>query len=83
MIIGRNFLIKLNVNIGNSPAVTKPSIEAKKWKAGMVHARWGAARTASTDLPCAPLSQRHIHETRGICVSRQRLVPISAMASIH
>ncbi len=69
MIIGRNFLVKINANIGNSAVVSSLDEEVEK----MVWAiRWGA------DTVMDLSTGRHIHETRE-WILRNSPVPIGTV----
>ncbi len=69
MIIGRNFLVKINANIGNSAVVSSIEEEVEK----MVWAiRWGA------DTVMDLSTGRHIHETRE-WILRNAPVPIGTV----
>jgi phosphomethylpyrimidine synthase len=69
MIIGRNFLVKINANIGNSAVVASIDEEVEKltWAT-----RWGA--DTAMDLSTGP----HIHETREAII-RNAAVPIGTV----
>jgi phosphomethylpyrimidine synthase len=69
MVIGRNFLVKINANIGNSSVVSSIEEEVEK----MIWAiRWGA------DTVMDLSTGRHIHETREWIV-RNSPVPIGTV----
>ncbi|WP_313557887.1 phosphomethylpyrimidine synthase ThiC [Teredinibacter franksiae] len=69
MIIGRNFLVKVNANIGNSAVTSDISTEVEKlvWAT-----KWGADTVM--DLSTA----KHIHETREWII-RNSPVPIGTV----
>src|SRR5438067_10335178 len=71
MIIGRNFLVKINCNIGNSAVTSSIGEEVDKMTWAI---RWGAdtVMDLSTD--------KHIHETREWII-RNRPVPIGTVPS--
>ena len=68
MIIGRNFLVKINANIGNSPS---PRLFPRKWKS-RVGLRWGA--DTIMDLSTG----KNIHETREWII-RNSPVPVGTV----
>ncbi len=69
MIIGRNFLVKINANIGNSPVASSIEEEVEKmvWST-----RWG------TDTVMDLSTGKHIHETREWII-RNSPVPIGTV----
>jgi phosphomethylpyrimidine synthase len=69
MVIGRNFLVKINANIGNSPITSgiQEEVEKMTWAT-----RWGA------DTVMDLSTGRHIHETREWIV-RNSPVPIGTV----
>jgi len=69
MIIGRNFLVKINANIGNSPVASsiREEVEKMVWST-----RWGA------DTVMDLSTGRHIHETREWII-RNSPVPIGTV----
>ncbi len=69
MIIGRNFLVKINANIGNSPTTSSIGEEVEKAVWAM---RWGA------DTVMDLSTGKHIHETREWIV-RNSPVPIGTV----
>ncbi|WP_394358784.1 phosphomethylpyrimidine synthase ThiC [Porphyromonas macacae] len=69
MIIGRNFLVKINANIGNSPTTSSIGEEVDKAVWAM---RWGA------DTVMDLSTGKHIHETREWIV-RNSSVPIGTV----
>ncbi len=72
MIIGRNFLVKVNANIGNSAVTSSIEEEVEKlvWST-----RWGA------DTVMDLSTGRYIHETRE-WILRNSLVPIGTSADL-
>ncbi len=69
MAIGRNFLVKINANIGNSAVASSVAEEVEK----MVWAtRWGADNVM--DLSTG----RNIHNT-GYCIRRNSPVPMGTV----
>ncbi len=69
MIIGRNFLVKINANIGNSPLASSITEEVEK----MIWAtRWGA------DTVMDLSTGKHIHETREWII-RNSPVPVGTV----
>ena len=73
MIIGRNFLVKINANIGNSPVSSSISEEVEK---AVWAFRWGADTVM--DLSTGP----NIHETREWII-RNSPVPIGTVPPRH
>ena len=69
MIIGRNFLVKINANIGNSPITSSIQEEVEK---AVWATRWGA--DTIMDLSTG----RHIHETRE-WILRNSPVPVGTV----
>ncbi|MCC6208712.1 MAG: phosphomethylpyrimidine synthase ThiC, partial [Gammaproteobacteria bacterium] len=69
MIIGRNFLVKINANIGNSAVTSSIAEEVEKLVWGM---RWGA--DTAMDLSTG----KHIHETREWII-RNSPVPVGTV----
>ena len=69
MIIGRNFLVKINANLGNSPVTSsiEDEVEKMRWAT-----RWGADTVM--DLSTGP----HIHETRE-WILRNSPVPVGTV----
>jgi phosphomethylpyrimidine synthase len=69
MIIGRNFLVKINANLGNSPVTSSIADEVEKMRWAT---RWGADTVM--DLSTGP----HIHETRE-WILRNSPVPVGTV----
>ncbi|WP_022949319.1 phosphomethylpyrimidine synthase ThiC [Methylohalobius crimeensis] len=69
MIIGRNFLVKVNANLGNSPVVSNIEEEVEKMLWAI---RWGA------DTVMDLSTGKHIHETRE-WILRNSPVPIGTV----